>query len=118
MAIEEVCSSAHTPAIDESWILDSGASRHMTSKKEWYSSWKPLQEPINVIVGNDAKIPAEGLGNISFLASTGEKKQLTDVLYVPKIKRNFAVNLLRSQIVVSKSISREPKRKLWILQES
>ena len=89
MAIEEVCSSAHTPAVDESWILDSGASQHMTNKKNWYSSWKPLQEPINVIVGNDAKIPAEGLGNISFLASTGEKKQLTDVLYVPKIKRNL-----------------------------
>ena len=46
----------------------------MTSKKDWYSSWKPLQEPINVIVGNDAEIPAEGLRNIYFLASTGEKK--------------------------------------------
>ena len=116
MAIEEVCSSAHTPAVDESWILDSGASRHMTSKKNWYSSWKPLQEPINVIVGNDARIPTKGLGNISFLASTGEKKQLTDVLYVPKIKKNL-LSIAGSQIMVSKSISREPKRKLWILQE-
>ena len=26
VAIEEVCSSAHTPTADKSWILDSGAS--------------------------------------------------------------------------------------------
>ena len=88
-AIEEVCSSAQVPHVDDSWILDSGASRHMTSKKDWYSSWKPLQEPINVIVGNNAKCPAEGLGTISFVAATGEEKKLSDVLYVPQIKRNL-----------------------------
>lgn len=88
-AIEEVCSSAQVPHVDDSWILDSGASRHMTSKKDWYSSWKPLQEPINVIVGNNAKCPAEGSGTISFVAATGEEKKLSDVLYVPQIKRNL-----------------------------
>lgn len=88
-AIEELCSSAQAPLDDGSWILDSGASRHMTSKKEWYSSWEPLQEPINVIIGNNAKCPAEGSGSISFIASTGESKQLSNVLYVPQIKKNL-----------------------------
>ena len=41
VSIEEVCSLSQDPSAD-SWILDSGASRHMTSNKGWYSSWKPL----------------------------------------------------------------------------
>ncbi|KAH7424974.1 hypothetical protein KP509_11G035000, partial [Ceratopteris richardii] len=75
--------------VDEPWILDSGASRHMTSKKDWYSSLVPLREPINVVVGNDPKCPAEGTGTISFITSQGVEKKLSDVLYVPTLKRNL-----------------------------
>ena len=40
-------------------------------------------------VGNNEKCPAEGTGTISFVSSSGESKKLSDVFYVPKIKRNL-----------------------------
>ena len=39
---EEVCSSAQDSSVGDSWVLDSGASRHMTNKKGLYSSMRPL----------------------------------------------------------------------------
>ena len=48
----EVCSSIDTQVINDSWILDIGASRHMANNRDWYSSWTPLQEPVNVVVNN------------------------------------------------------------------
>ena len=89
VATEEVCSSVDTQVVDDSWILDSGASRHMTSNRDWYSSWTPLQEPINVVVGNNARCPAKGTGTISLKATTGETKHLSQVLYVPDLKKNL-----------------------------
>ena len=89
IAIEEVCSSAQASKSDDSWVLDSGATRHMTSKKEWLHSLRPLRESINVTVGNNAKCPVEGSGTVSFTTLNGETKKLSEVLYVPQIKRNL-----------------------------
>ena len=86
----EVCAEAQsTTAFDESWIIDSGASRHMTNHKEWYKTLRPTEQSILVAVGNDAKCPAKGTGTISFVSSTGDTKDLSDVLYVPDIGRNL-----------------------------
>ena len=63
------CSSVDTQVVDDSWILDSGASRHMTSNRDWYSSWTPLQEPNNVVVGNNARCLAKGTGTVFLKAS-------------------------------------------------
>ena len=40
-------------------------------------------------VGNNARCPAEGKGTISFVTANGETRKISDVLYVPKIKRNL-----------------------------
>ena len=71
---------------DDSWIIDSGASRHMTSRKDWYTSLQSIENDILVAVGNDAKCPTKGKGTIA-LKSNGVVKQLYDVLYVQDIRR-------------------------------
>jgi hypothetical protein len=38
IAVEESCSMA---THDDAWIIDSGASRHMTSHNDWYTSLRP-----------------------------------------------------------------------------
>ena len=50
---------------------------------------QPLEEPVTVTVGNNARCPAEGKGTISFVTTNGETRNISDVLYVPKIKRNL-----------------------------
>ncbi|XP_057951481.1 uncharacterized protein LOC131146111 [Malania oleifera] len=74
---------------DCSWVLDSGASQNITSKKDWYGSLKPLHETMNVIVVNNAKCPIEGTGSIFLKFMNDQGKTLLDVLYVPQIKRNI-----------------------------
>lgn len=83
IAIEEICSSTEVSTTNDSWLLDTGASHHMTRNKDWYSSFKPLQEPMNVTVGNNAKCLVEGTGTIAFSIQEGETKELSDVLLVP-----------------------------------
>ncbi|MCO5580547.1 hypothetical protein L7F22_034415 [Adiantum nelumboides] len=68
---------------------DSGATRHMTSHKDWYASLRPVGDDIVVAVGNNAKCPAKGSGTISFMTDMGVTKSLPDVLYVPEMKRNL-----------------------------
>lgn len=86
---EETQESAHVSTHDESWIIDSGATRHMTCRKDWYSSLRPMGEDAKVAVGNNAKCPIKGIGTISFLSQEGSSKQLSDVLWVPDLSRNL-----------------------------
>ena len=71
-------------------MLDIDASHHMTGDKSLYSSMQPLEEPITMIVGNNASCPIEGKGTISFLIANGETKKISNVLYVLKVKRNLS----------------------------
>ena len=70
-------------------VLDSGASRHMIGEKSLYNSMQPLEEPIIVTIGKNARCLAKGKGMISFVTTNGESRKISDVLYVPKIKRNL-----------------------------
>ena len=88
VAIEEICTEAVHVPVDEPWIIDSGASPHMTSRKDWYTSLHSVGNDILVAVGNDAKCPTKEKGTIA-LKSDGVVKQLSNVLYVPDIKRNL-----------------------------
>ena len=54
---------------NNSWVLDSSASHHMTGEKSLYSSMQPLKEPITVTVGNNARCHVEGKGTISFVTT-------------------------------------------------
>ena len=74
---------------NDSWLLDSGPSRHMTRNKDWYSSFKPLQEPMNVTIDNNAKCLVEGTGTIALSIQEGETKELSDVLLVSQLKKNL-----------------------------
>ena len=86
IAMEESCSVA---THDDSWIIDSGASRHMTSHNDWYTSLRPTGDELKVSVGNGAKCPVKGVGTISFKMKEGSTRELTNVLWVPDLSRNL-----------------------------
>lgn len=80
------------------WVIDSGASDHMTNHREWFSSYEEFNSPINIKMGNGDGILAYGKGNIEIQTCVRNDWidcTLHDVLYVPMLKGNlFSVKVV------------------------
>ena len=48
-----------------SWCIDSGASQHMTNKRELIENYREFLKPEIVRLGDDREVKAYGKGNIS-----------------------------------------------------
>lgn len=83
---------------DEVWIADSGATRHTTFRRDWFTSFSSEGAQKGVKIANDEFLDVEGSGNIEIEAWVeGEWKTriLEDVRFVPKAKVNlFSINQL------------------------
>ncbi len=86
---------------DNTWFFDSGASVHMTSRKEWLHDFKQLNPPRKVWFSDESWTEATGVGTVW---ATGKNRRgqvrisLSNVLYVPSLKRN----LISSSTILSK----------------
>ena len=73
------------------WILDSGASQHMTNMKNWFESYTILKNPI-IIETASTTITAIGRGNIrmkTFIDGEVKEGVMYNVLHVPQIRDNL-----------------------------
>lgn len=68
---ESTCSLSQKNKND--WYLDSGASNHMTSQRNWFASYEEFHEPISINLGNAVQITALGKGKIWVLAHIGSR---------------------------------------------
>lgn len=73
---------------DNLWYLDNGASNHMTGNLEYFTK---IDKSITgkVRFGDDSRINIKGKGSILFNTSSGERKILTDVYYIPDLQSNI-----------------------------
>jgi hypothetical protein len=72
------------------WILDSGASKHMVSSKERLINAEPLGVPTVVVLGDGRRLEATHQGQ----ALIPPNVKLTEVLYVPGLKENlFSISM-------------------------
>ncbi|KAL7372232.1 hypothetical protein ABVT39_012552 [Epinephelus coioides] len=75
------------------WLIDSGASKHMTCHKECLQDYQHFSEPQSVKLGDGRVVDALGLGNIklrmTFKVSDVKTVTMYDVLYVPKLSENL-----------------------------
>jgi hypothetical protein len=79
-------------SLDKSWIVDSGASKHMTPYPMMFKTYKPLSERDKVQTANDSLCSIAGVGDVTCISEL----QLSSILHVP----NFTNNLLSvSQLV-------------------
>ena len=85
---EENSMKKTTPKSDEVWYVDSGASNHMTSHKEWFSYLEKPEQPGVVATGDDTLHPIEHVGEVP-LSHIGLKGKLMNVLHVPTITKNL-----------------------------
>ncbi|MCO5577358.1 hypothetical protein L7F22_031187 [Adiantum nelumboides] len=71
------------------WYFDSGASRHITSRKDLFCSLDAAPAGKKVTCANNASYPIKGIGKILITISDGSDLCLPDVLYAPRIKKNL-----------------------------
>ena len=75
------------------WLVDSGASRHMTREKEQLTNYREFDKPEKVGLGDGRTVEAEGVGsvcvNMLFKVSDPKQSVLHHVLYVPKLACNL-----------------------------
>jgi hypothetical protein len=71
--------------LDDTWLMDSGCSRHMTGNKKWFSSLTPLSHKEYATFGDDKKGKVLGTDvikvNVCFT--------LNDVTLVGRLKYNL-----------------------------
>lgn len=66
----------------QDWFIDSGASSHMSNRKDWFDSMSSHIIPIQV--ANKNQILSEGKGTVNINISDNVHK-ISDVLYVPRL---------------------------------
>ncbi|UYV67996.1 hypothetical protein LAZ67_5002745, partial [Cordylochernes scorpioides] len=85
--------SAFLAETKDSWIADSGATDHMTFRREWFSTFEEIPEGVHpVCLGDGKKIYAKGKGNIDILSYVDSQEinaTLLDDLYVPELETNL-----------------------------
>ncbi|KAK2386041.1 putative mitochondrial protein [Trifolium repens] len=87
-------------AQNEDWYLDSGCSNHMTSHREWLTSFDASQKS-SIKLADGRKLPAEGIGNMVIKSKKGGKVIISEVFYVP----DMSCNLLSLGQLVEKGFS-------------
>ena len=71
------------------WFLDSGASFHMIDDKSLFSTLEEKDLKILIEMGDDEKYSVSGVGTVAFQREHGASITLTDVKYVPGLKKNL-----------------------------
>jgi hypothetical protein len=71
--------------LENTWLLDSSCSRHMTENKKWFSSLTPMSHKEYVTVGDDKKGKVLGTDVIK----VNDFFTLNDVSLVDKLRYNL-----------------------------
>jgi len=71
------------------WLIDSGASRHMTSHRDSLRSLTKKNSSLQVELGDNAKYVVKGVGASSFQLESGDSLHIRDVLFVPGLGKNM-----------------------------
>jgi hypothetical protein len=74
---------------DDMWIIDSGASRHMTGDQARLSNLNENKTSCKIELGDKNTYPIEEIGQTSVKLKTGNNVHLRNVLYVPGLENNL-----------------------------
>jgi hypothetical protein len=80
--------STSTHADHDVWLIDSGASYHMTPHREWFSEYEKYDGG-DVFLGDDSTLKILGRGRVKLLLKDGRIRTLPRVLHIPKLARSL-----------------------------
>jgi hypothetical protein len=74
---------------EDTWFIDSGASKHMMGKKNTLSCILENKFSQKVTLGDDYQYPIKGVGESTYKLDSENSITMKDVLYVPSLKKNL-----------------------------
>lgn len=95
---------------ENAWILDSGASAHMTYRKEFFLNLVECSQK-SLTLGNKQSVEVAGIGKVlikRYVNGQWEDSELHNVLYVPNLRRNLiseGVIMRQSYTIIKKDSS-------------
>jgi hypothetical protein len=76
------------------WVLDTGATRHICATKELFQEFEEATDGDIVYMGNSATAGVCGKGKILLKLTSGKTLALSNVLFVPSMRRNLVSGAL------------------------
>ena len=73
----------------DTWLIDSGAARHMKGYRKLLSDMSKKERSKNVILGEDARYAVRGTGATSFQLKSRKALKMKEVLHVPRMTSNL-----------------------------
>uniref|UniRef100_A0A2N9GD91 Uncharacterized protein n=1 Tax=Fagus sylvatica TaxID=28930 RepID=A0A2N9GD91_FAGSY len=80
--------SSSTDGLNNSWLLDSACSFHVTPHWNWFDTYKSINCG-SVQMGNDAACTIIGMGTIKIKMSDGVVRTLEEVRHIPDMRKNL-----------------------------
>ncbi|DAZ93969.1 TPA: hypothetical protein N0F65_008698 [Lagenidium giganteum] len=71
------------------WLLDSGASSHMTLSRGDFFKYEVLETPIDVTIADGADLKAIGRGSVRFRCGNGTTVKLLETLHIPYLHQRL-----------------------------
>ena len=82
----------HDRPQDARWLIDFGATSHMTHNRDLFKTNRTLEKPQKVNLGNGHFLEVVGIGNVEVFTQSGSKfkpNTVCDVLHVPQMTANL-----------------------------
>jgi hypothetical protein len=81
-------SGSVTPG-EDTWLIDSGASKHMKGQRDILSCILEKKFSQKVTLGDDYQYPIKGVGESRYKLNSGNSIKMKDVLFVPGLTKNL-----------------------------
>ncbi|KAG8503097.1 hypothetical protein CXB51_000873 [Gossypium anomalum] len=81
-------STSDNSKLTSEWILDSRCSFHMCPNREWFSTYSSVEGGV-VRMGNYSSSKVIGIGTVKIKMHDGTIRILSDVRYVPDLRKNL-----------------------------
>jgi hypothetical protein len=74
---------------EDTWLIDSGASKHMTGQRDILSCLSEKKFSQKVTLGDDYQYPIKGVGESNYKLNSRTSMKMKDVLYVQGLTKNL-----------------------------
>jgi hypothetical protein len=81
--------SSMVPTSNDIWLIDNGASKHMTGYREHLTDLAEKESHLHVVLGDDSRYTVKGVGSTSLQLDSGAPLHLSNVLFVPGMRRKL-----------------------------